>query len=57
MKQNDQFNDLELAVLLRELGQVLVTNVEGDVVELGCYKGLTSLQIAKAMESQIARSG
>ncbi len=50
MKQNDQFNDLELAVLLRELGQVLVTNVEGDVVELGCYKGLTSLQIAKALK-------
>lgn len=50
MKQNDQFNEQELAVLLRELGQVLVKDVEGDVVELGCYKGLTSVQIGKALK-------
>lgn len=48
--KNDQFSEIELAILLRELGQVLVTNVDGDVVELGCYKGLTSIEIAKALK-------
>lgn len=47
---NYQFDDTELAVLLRELTQVLVTQVEGEVVELGCYRGLTSLKIARALK-------
>lgn len=49
-KVNDQFDEQELAVLLRELGQVLVMNLEGDIVELGCYKGQTSVQIGKALK-------
>jgi len=49
-KVNDQFNNQELTVLLRELGQVLVMDVLGDIVELGCYKGLTSIQIGKALK-------
>lgn len=48
---NDQFNNAELAVLLRELGQILTVGVEGDVMELGCYKGLTSLVLAKALKT------
>ncbi len=46
---NDQFNDHELAVLLRELQKVRGRSVEGDVVELGCYKGLTSLHIQEEL--------
>ncbi len=49
--KNDQFNEEELSVLLRELGQVLVMNVRGEVIELGCYKGLTSLEIARALKT------
>lgn len=47
---NDQFGQEELNSLLRELGQVLVMNTPGDVVELGCYKGLTSMEIARALK-------
>jgi len=49
MIQNDQFNPRELAVLLRELGRVIDANVDGDIVELGCYKGLTSLEIQRLL--------
>lgn len=49
--QNDQFNNTELAVLLRELQSVLAHDVAGDVVELGCYKGLTSLEIARVLRA------
>jgi O-methyltransferase len=51
MAKNDQFDSTELAVLLRELNQILVTGVNGDIVELGCYKGVTSVEIAKALRT------
>jgi O-methyltransferase len=47
MQINDQFNPRELNVLLRELRLVLQNNVPGDVVELGCYKGLTSVEMQR----------
>lgn len=50
MKYNDQFNNAELKVLLRELKLVLSTKVEGDIVELGCYKGMTSIEIATMLQ-------
>ena len=40
---SDQINERELAVIIRELSLVLDTGVDGDVVELGCYVGTTSL--------------
>ena len=48
-KDNDQFGARELAVLLRELRTVIDTLVIGDVVELGCYKGLTSLEMQRTL--------
>ncbi len=38
-----QINERELAVIVRELSLVLDGGVDGDVVELGCYVGTTSL--------------
>ncbi|MDB5183134.1 MAG: methyltransferase [Candidatus Saccharibacteria bacterium] len=49
MNKNDQFNPRELSVLLRELQLVLQRNIQGDIVELGCYKGLTSLEIQRTL--------
>ncbi len=49
---NDQISDRELAVILRELQRVLNLNVEGDVVELGCYKGATSVEFAKLLRRE-----
>lgn len=53
--KNDQFDERELAVLLRELRKVLAASTEGDVVELGCYKGKTSLQIQKELTAATSR--
>lgn len=48
MKQfSTQINHAELAVLMRELRGVLVAGVPGDIVELGCYKGETSVELHK----------
>lgn len=49
MQANDQFNARELHVLLRQLTRSLEARVQGDIVELGCYKGLTSLEIQKLL--------
>jgi len=52
MNSNDQLSDRALSVLLRELKSVLDKNVSGEVVELGCYKGLTSIEIQKFLKEQ-----
>ena len=49
---NDQFNQRELDVLLRELRCVLVAKIDGDIVELGCYKGFTSLEIQRLLHTK-----
>lgn len=54
MQTNDQFNHNELSVLLRELRRVIDRGVAGDIVELGCYKGLTSLEIQKTLDAQLS---
>lgn len=38
-----QVSSAETAILISLLQQVLAKNIEGDVVELGCYKGDTSI--------------
>lgn len=47
---SDQVDKSELRVILRELESVLVNKIQGDVVELGCYKGTTSLFLARLLE-------
>lgn len=42
-----QFGPDETQVLLNSLNRVIMTGVPGDIVELGCYKGETSVRIAR----------
>lgn len=49
MNANEQFRDKELAVLLRELNRAITATAAGDVVEMGCYKGATSVELQKAI--------
>lgn len=44
---SDQVSQAEVAIILRELRQVMAAGVPGDVVELGCYVGTTSVFLAK----------
>ena len=46
---SDQINRTELRVILRELQKVLTAGVDGDVVELGCYVGTTSLFLQRML--------
>ena len=46
---SSQINRAELKVILRELQSVLARGVPGDVVELGCYVGTTSLFLQRAL--------
>lgn len=40
---SDQVDEYELLVILRELQEVLGKDIEGEVLEFGCYVGTTSL--------------
>jgi O-methyltransferase len=51
---SDQINERELAVIIRELSLVLEARVEGDVVELGCYVGTTSLFLQDVLVKKVA---
>jgi O-methyltransferase len=46
---SDQVNRRELRVILRELQRVLAADVLGEVVELGCYVGTTSLFLQRML--------
>jgi O-methyltransferase len=46
---SDQVSETELRVILRELLKTI--EIEGDVVELGCYEGATSLFLARVLKS------
>lgn len=46
---SDQITRAELRVILRELQKTLDTGVPGDVVELGCYVGTTSLFLQRLL--------
>jgi O-methyltransferase len=46
---SNQVNHAELRVILRELEKVLKKGVDGDVVELGCYVGTTSLFLQRML--------
>lgn len=45
-----QVDRAELAVILRELQKVLAAGIPGDVVELGCYVGTTSLFLQRLLK-------
>lgn len=47
---SDQVEPEELAVIIRELNRVVKAGVEGDVVELGCYEGTTSLFLQRTLK-------
>ena len=49
---SDQVDVPELRVILRELDDVLRLGIKGDVVELGCYKGTTSLFLARLLRER-----
>lgn len=46
---SDQIEKAELLVILRELQTVLGNGIKGDVVELGCYVGTTSLFLRRVL--------
>lgn len=52
---SDQITKSELQVILRECDQVLRHDVAGDIVELGCYAGTTSLYLQRLIQ-QTGRS-
>jgi O-methyltransferase len=49
---SDQVTKLELTVVLAELRKVLAAQVDGDIVELGCYLGTTSLFLQRAVSGK-----
>lgn len=46
---SEQIRPDELRVLLEELEKVIKNNIEGDVVELGCYEGTSALFLKRLM--------
>jgi len=46
---SDQINKTELKVILNSLQETLRQNVEGEVLEMGCYLGTTSLFITRLL--------
>ena len=47
---SDQVSPHEIEIILTKFQAVLDHNVAGDVVELGCYKGTTSLFLARLLK-------
>lgn len=52
---SDQVDEREIAVIVRELSDTILRNVPGDVVELGCYVGTTSVFLAKRLKGEVER--
>ncbi len=44
-----QITEKEISVIKRELSTVLLKKIEGDVVELGCFFGTTSIHISRIL--------
>lgn len=47
---SDQIESTELTVIIEELDSILERKVAGDVVELGCYTGTTSLFLRRVLD-------
>lgn len=52
---NDQVTPAETAEILRLAEQALARNAEGDFVELGCYRGDTSVLLGKLLQNSPKR--
>ena len=53
---SDQVSLHEIEIILTELGKILDNDIPGDVVEFGCYKGTTSLFLARLLrERQVSK--
>lgn len=48
---SNQVDEREIAVIMRELNQTLGHNIDGDVVEFGCYVGTTSVFLADRLKN------
>jgi O-methyltransferase len=48
---SDQVDEREVRVILRELETVLKKDINGDVVEFGCYVGTTSVFLASRLKT------
>jgi len=51
-----QVSEKETAVLMEEAHTILRSRVSGDIVELGCYRGDTSLWLERMLEREFADS-
>lgn len=49
---SDQVSRDDISLIMRELEKVLQADIPGDVVELGCYAGTTSLFIRRLLDQQ-----
>ncbi len=47
---SDQVKKSEIKIILECVSEVLEQNIAGDIVEMGCYKGTTSLFIARLLK-------
>ena len=47
---SDQIEAPELTVILRELEKIVLKNIEGEIVEFGCYSGTTSLFLSRLLK-------
>lgn len=46
---SNQIEYAELAIIVQQLQAVIKNNVQGDIVELGCYEGTTSLFLQRVL--------
>lgn len=51
---SDQVSLREIEIVLTELDKILDNDIPGDVVEFGCYKGTTSLFLARLLRERQA---
>ncbi len=49
---SDQVTEAEVELLCTLLGRTLASNTPGDVVELGCYAGTTSLWLMRTLQAE-----
>ncbi len=50
-----QITALELRVILREINKVIEAEIEGDVVEMGCFEGTSALFLQRLLQQSKSR--
>ena len=51
---SDQMNKKRLTIILRQLEAALAVDIEGDIVEFGCFSGTTSLFIRRLLDLKLS---